>query len=144
MAEGSWDAEKIKGFSLTTISVADVPHITCRLILINTKPGRASEYLVTAYPNAAKERWTSAGNQKVLTVWPEVVIGILVEDYSEGANKVWSYHPTLRSGLGWRKKRVGAWLGRSKAAVALLRWWAAGNEERRTTKQPVEEGVQDV
>lgn len=114
-------------FRLNSITPDMIDQIWLRLVLINTRPGRASTYLVVAFPQNAKDK--SKG--QIVITWPEIVLGFIAETgVVEGSQKWWDIHPTLKSGKGWRKKKVGTWVGRDKAATRLLIWWADQNEER--------------
>jgi hypothetical protein len=124
-----WSSERLRSFQIGNIFPDDIEHMHLRLILLNTKPKPgASEYLVTAYPARAKNKSSLIKSTEVHSVWPEVVIGIVA---AAGMTK-WNFHPTLRSGLGWRKKPAGTnKTTRSQAAVALLEWWANENNNRK-------------
>lgn len=124
---------KLSEFNIGSIRHDQIVQIKTRLILLNTKPGMPSEYIVTAFPENAKER--PSGDSYTISTWPEVVIGIIVETHGDGnqtngTEKSWHLHPTLRSGRGWRKKKVMLVRGRNYAARLLLGWTASENEKR--------------
>jgi hypothetical protein len=119
-------------FRLNSILPDQVDRINCRLVLLNTKPGRASTYLVLAAPENAK---TQRSSRMVERVWPEVVLGIMVEtegdgNQTDGTVKSWNLHPTRKDGAGWRKKKIEMVRGRDFAARCLLGWWAEQNDHR--------------
>lgn len=129
-----WTNDKMVAFRVSTIFPEDVPVTITRLVMLNTKPGNQSTYLVLASPDDAKIKRSHDG--RTISVWPEVVVGIIAEGQSDGrqddgSRKVWNVHPTLRAGLGWRKKKVMTVAGRDYAARYLLAWWAEQNEQRR-------------
>jgi hypothetical protein len=120
-------------FNLRSISIdqIDQNQIWLRLVLLNTKPGRASTYLVLAFPENAKDK----SSDHVVLTWPEVVLGLITETHgdgnqTDGTEKSWNLHPTMKNGNGWRKKPVMLVRGRSYAAICLLGWWAGQNEKR--------------
>lgn len=114
-------------FNIGSFLPEHVKKIKTRLILLNTKPGQASEYIVTAFPENAKEKFDKSGY--TVSTWPEVVIGIIVANSDEPDRRRWDLHPTLKSGRGWRKRSVWTVQDRNAAARFLLRWTATENEK---------------
>lgn len=124
----------LRDFNIGSITPEQIGQIKIRLILLNTRPGLiGSEYIVTAFPENAKEK---RGHYSV-TTWPEVVLGIIAETKDDGnqtdrKQKSWTLHPTLRSGRGWRKKSIATVKGRDNAAEQLLGWTTEQNQKRRS------------
>lgn len=118
----------LRAFRIDRIRRDEVDRILTRLVLVNTKPGRASQYMVTAFPANAKAKQSTSG--LTISTWPEVVIGFIMESGSNGGEKLWNLHPTLKSGTGWRKKSIWTVTGRDAAARYLLSWTANENEVR--------------
>jgi hypothetical protein len=122
----------LRAFNIGSIKVDQVEQIQTRLILLNTRPGTPSEYIVTAFPKNAKQKTSGL----TVTTWPEVVLGIIAEiellemHETNRSQRSWTLHPTLRSGRGWRKKSIMTVGGRSNAARSLLEWTALANDKR--------------
>lgn len=121
----------LREFRLNSILPDEVDQIRLRLVLLNTKPGRASTYLVLAFPENAKDK--SKG--QIVVTWPEIAVGIMVETHgdgnqTDGTEKSWNVFPTKKDGSGWRKRPVMMVRGRSYAALLLLDWWAQENDRR--------------
>jgi hypothetical protein len=126
--------KKLSDFRLDSISEADLSHIMTRTILLNTKPGDPSTYLVTAFPSTAKEKYSQFFD--VVHTWPEVVIGIISEtqddgNQTDGSQKSWALRPTRKDGHGWRKNSIIRVRGRDYAARLLLGWWADQNRKKK-------------
>lgn len=90
-----------------------------------------SAYMVFAYPVNAKIKASERSFPRVVSVWPEICIGIIKEEgHRDGATKIWAAYPVLRNGRGWRKASIGATPGRTGAAQIMLHWICAENAKR--------------